>query len=370
MINKEHLSLRFLLVVFFIILAAMIFAGLYPFNFFPSNRVQWLSNERGLYFDGAGIAYTEKADSVSLKKAVSVELLLKERRGSKNWGPREIFSFYDGFGAPSLLVGQWAGRIFIYSRFEKNKNQKWYRLFRTKHRFPRGKTHLVTITFDESEKAIYIDGQLINKKKVELNDRTHIEFSGSFFLGNSYRRKNGWYGEINGLVIYNRILLPDEIVTHSKEVFKKGVSGLAETPGCLALYPFDEGKGNTAKSILNKPRPFYIPDNLNSHGLSLLSLSLKDMRFPGFYKADFFKNIAFFVLFGTLLSAIILKKYATGYLATFLLVALVGGVLSFVIEGFQVFLPTRFPGIADILSNILGSGVGVLLTFILLKEKS
>ena len=163
----------------------MIFAGLYPFNFFASNRVQWLSNENGLYFDGAGIAHTQNSDSVSLKKAVSVELLLKERRGSKNSGPREIFSFYDGSGAPTLLVGQWAGRIFVYSRFEKNKNLEWYRLFRTGHRFPRGKAHLVTITFDDSQKAIYIDGRLSNKKDVELKDRVHMEFSGNFLLGNS-----------------------------------------------------------------------------------------------------------------------------------------------------------------------------------------
>ncbi|MEA1949419.1 MAG: VanZ family protein [Thermodesulfobacteriota bacterium] len=370
MVNKEHLRLRFLLVAFFLLLAVMIFAGLYPFNFFPPNRVRWVSNEPGLYFDGAGIAYTDTAESISLKKAVSVELLLKERRGSKNWGPKEIFSLYDGAASPSLLVGQWAGRIFIYSRFEKNEGHKWYRLFRTKHRFPRGKAHLVTVTFDESEKAIYIDGQLSNRKNVELNDRTHIEFSESFLLGNSHRGKNGWWGEIKGLAVYNRILLPDEIVTHSRKVFQKGVSGLAETPGCLALYPFDEGEGNTAKSILGKPRPFSFPVSLNALGVTILSLPHKDMRFYFFYEADFLKNIVFFVLFGILLTAIILKKYATGYFATFLIVTLTGGLLSCVIEGLQLFLPTRVPGMADISGNILGSGLGMLVTFIILKEKS
>jgi VanZ family protein len=370
MINKELLSLRFLLVPFSIILAAMIFAGLYPFNFFPPNRVQWLSNEPGLYFDGYGIAYTDKAVSISLKKALSVELLLKERRGSKNWGPREIFSFYDGPVSPSLLVGQWDGRIFVYSRFEKSEEQNWYRLFSTKHRFPRGKAHLVTVTFDESEKAIYIDGQLRNRKKVELNDRAHIEFSGSLLLGNSHRGKNGWRGEIKGLAVYNRILLPEEIVTHSREIFQKGVSGLTETLGCLALYPFDEGKGNTAKSILSKPRPFSIPMSLNALGRSTLSLPIKDMRFYVFNnKADFLKNTVFFVLFGSLLSAIILKKHATGYFITFMIVTLAGGLLSCIIEGLQLLLPTRDPGMADILSNILGSGLGMQLTFIILKQK-
>jgi VanZ family protein len=93
------------------------------------------------------------------------------------------------------------------------------------------------------------------------------------------------------------------------------------------------------------------------------------LRYNVFKKADFLKNIAFFVLFGTLLSAIILKKYATGYFATFLLVALAGGLLSCVIEGFQLFLPSRSPGIADILSNTIGSGLGVLVTLIILRVK-
>ena len=84
------------------------------------------------------------------------------------------------------------------------------------------------------------------------------------------------------------------------------------------------------KEIL--PRAFRInlalllfPVSLNTTGLSILSLPHKDMRFYGFNRADFLKNIVFFVLFGTLLSAIILKKFATGYLATFLIVTLTGG---------------------------------------------
>jgi glycopeptide antibiotics resistance protein len=369
MIDKVHLSLRILLIAFFLILVAMIFAGLYPFNFFPPNRVQWLSNKPGLYFDGAGIAYTTGAEALSIKKAVSVELLLKERSGSRNWGPKEIFSFYDGPISPSLLVGQWDGRIFIYSRFEKNEGQKWYRLFRSGHRFPRGKAHLVTVTFSESEKAIYINGKLENRKKVKLKDKTHIEFAGNLLLGNSHRAKNGWNGEIKGLALFNRILQPNEIAKHSMKVSQNGVDSLADTSGCLALYLFDEGKGKTAKSILSKPRPFYIPLGLNALNLSMFGLPYKDMRFYEFNKRDFQKNIAFFVIFGSLLSAIILKKYATGYLTAFLSVTLAGGLLSCVIESIQLFLPTRSPGIADILSNILGSVFGVLVTFILVKSQ-
>jgi VanZ family protein len=369
MIKKEHLSFRSLPIAFFIILAAMIFAGLYPFNFFQPNRVQWLSNEPGLYFDGVGIAFTEKAASISLKKAASIELLLKERRDSKNWGPREIFSFYDGAVSPSLLVGQWNGRIFIYSRFENNESDKWYRIFRIQGRFPREKDHLVTVTFDAFEKAIYIDGRLENKQNVVLKSKSDIAFSGRFMLGNSPILKNGWYGEIKGLAIYNRILSPEEIAMHSRAVFKKGMHALAETPGCLALYPFDEGKGKTAGSILGDIRPFSIPESLNARGYFLkLIVPHNNMRSEGFNTSDIIRNIIFFVPFGALLSAVILRKYTIGYAASFLIVILAGGLLSFMIESLQLFLPSRVPGISDILSNMVGSALGMLFSFFMLRR--
>lgn len=370
MANKEQLNLRFLLVTFFVLLATMIFAGLYPFNFLPPNRVQWVQNEPGLYFDGAGIAYTDRKKSISLKRAVSIELLLKERRGSRNWGPKEIFSLYDGPGSPSLLVGQWARRIFIYSRFEKNKGHEYYRLFRTKNRFLKGESHLVTVTFDENEKAIYIDGQLSNKRGVELNDRVQIQFSGGFLIGSSPRGEYGWRGEIKGLAAYNRILKPDEIAKHSREAIQTGMSVLVKKPGCIALYPFKEGEGNIAKDILSKHRPFIIPVSRNTLGMTMLNLPFKDMRFFGYSKIDLLKNIIFFVPFGIMLSVIIIKKYNTSYFVTFLIITSVGGILSCVIEGFQVYIPGRIPGIADIFGNILGSVFGMLITFIILKHKN
>ena len=365
MANKVHLSLRFLLVVFSLIIAAMIVVTIYPFNFFPPNRVQWLPNEPGLYFNGNGITHTSEAELLCQRKAVSIELLLKERLGSKNYGPREIFSFYDGSASPSLLVGQWNGRIFLYSRFDKKESDKWYRLFQTKERFPRGKAHLVTITFGEGEKAIYIDGLLNDRKKVEINDPTSIKFSGRYLLGNSPELRNGWWGEVKGLAIYNRILLPEEVATHSKKVTRNGMIGLSETSGCLSLYPFDEGEGNTAKSILGNSRPFFIPTSRNAFAQTILSLPDRDMSIESFPVADFLRNIIFFMPFGILLTVIILKKYAIGYFAIVLLVSLTGGLLSYLIEYLQLFLPTRSSGLQDVFGNILGSELGMLVALTL-----
>jgi VanZ family protein len=189
-------------------------------------------------------------------------------------------------------------------------------------------------------------------------------------LGNSPILKNGWYGEIKGLALYDRILAPEEIAMHSSTVFKKGMRGLAGTPGCLALYPFDEGKGKTAGSILGDSRSFSIPESLNAWGHLKLRLPHHNMRSKRFNTSDIIRNIIFFVPFGALLSAIILKKYTIGYAATFLIVILAGGLFSFMIESLQLFLPSRWPGIADVFSNMLGSGIGISSTFMMLKEKS
>ena len=109
---------------------------------------------------------------------------------------------------------------------------------------------------------------------------------------------------------------------------------------------------------------------LNALALTTLSLPYKDMRFYDFNKMDFEKNILYFVPFGILLTAIILKKYVTCYFPTLLIVPLAAGIFSFAIEYLQLFLPTRGAGMADILSNILGSGFGMLVTFIVLKSKN
>jgi hypothetical protein len=363
MANNENIGLRFYLVAFFLLLVVMLIATFYPFSFCPPNGVKWLSNKPGLYFNGHGIAYTDRGKSVYETKAVSVELWLKERFGSKNWGPREIFSFYDGSASPSLLVGQWGGRVFLYSRFENNEGGKWYRLFRTKYRFPRGKPHLVTVTLGRGEKAIYIDGELNDKRGTKIHDTVNVKFYGRLMLGNSPMGKNGWWGEIKGLAIYNRVLLPKEIIAHTTKVFQKGMRELAETPGCLALYLFDEGEGNSAESIVGEPRRICMPTSRTPLIATMFSLPHTDMRIDSLPVADFLKNIIFFLPFGILLSTIILWKYSISYFITFLVVTIAGSLLSLSIEFLQLFLPARTSGIADVLSNMVGSGLGVLVAY-------
>ena len=182
-------------------------------------------------------------------------------------------------------------------------------------------------------------------------------------LGNSPTMKNGWWGEIKGLAIYNRVLLPKEIIAHSAEVFQKGMRGLTEMPGSLAVYPFEEGEGNRTESIVGASRRFCIPSSRTSLAATVFNLPHMDMRIEHLPVADFLNNIIFFFPFSILFSVIILRKYSVGYLVTFLVVIFAGGLLSLAIEFLQLFLPTRTSGIADVLGNMVGSGLGVLVAY-------
>lgn len=129
--KRQYVFLSF----FLLLLSLMLSVTLYPYNFSPeATGPTWLTEETGIYFNGEGIVYTKPGSKSPAYKQVSVELLLLERPGSENWGPREIFSFYDGKAKAPLLIGQWAGSIFLYSRFELHSGNEWYKFFRSTKR--------------------------------------------------------------------------------------------------------------------------------------------------------------------------------------------------------------------------------------------
>lgn len=352
--------LRILWVLFSLTVGFIVAATLYPFHFLrPVNDAIWLPESPGLYFNGRGIAYTEEVPTIPLQQGISVEILLKERPGSKNWGPKEIISFYDGYASPSLLVGQWGGHLFFYSRFESNNKKIWYKRFRSKNRLTRRKPQLVTFTFDRREKALYINGELSNRERSNIS-REEEFFSGRLIIGNSPAGGAGWWGEIQGLAVYDRALMASEAEKHNVLVAQKGMPGLAGE-GCLLLYTFEEGEGKTVGNIIGEANPFYVPD----HRVAFIKtiLNLRNMRtdlLSGQPMEDFVANIFFFIPYGILLSLLLFRRFSLGPFLTIIIVVFSGGFLSITVETIQFFLPSRAPAITDVISNMLGSGVGCL----------
>ncbi len=340
------------------LLTAIFFITLNPFNFRPDNGVHWISGGTGIYFDGQGIAYTEpvfSSDDFQAPKSISIELCLKERRNSKNWGPRDIFSFYDGSAKPSLLISQWGGKIYLRSRFEKNSDLYSLKKDKRSRHFSRGKIHFVTVTFDDIEKAIYIDGMLIEKEETALRKSNFEGFAGRLLLGNSYNVDRGWMGELRELALYDRVLNSKEVARHYDIFRQEGIQSLIDTPGLITFYPFNEGSGNIAHSLVKDSPSVHVP-------LKCISFKEAFFHIPDHWITDFILNIILFIPLGSVLVLSYNHIGITNPITCIIAVVFTCSLLSISIEISQLYIPGRAASIMDVVSNIAGTMLGSVST--------
>ncbi len=341
-----------LLFILTFLLTIILLITLYPFNFYPDNGIHWISGGTGLYFDGQGIAYTDPvfgSGDFQAPRALSIELCLKELRDSRNWGERNIFSLYDGSAKPSLLISEWGGQIYLRSRLE----EKFYSLKKDRRSrpFSRGKRHFVTCTFNDVEKAIYIDGILIEKKEISLQKGGFEGFSGMLLLGNSYNVSHGWMGELRGLAMYDRVLDAKEVAHHYAVSRKEGMQALSNAPGLKVLYPFNEGSGNTSRNIVNDSLPVHVPLKCTSFKGAFFHLPTRWMR-------DFIFNIMLFIPLGSILVLICNQRGIKNSVTCIISAVVACGLLSLCIEISQLYIPGRAASIIDVVSNTAGAMLG------------
>jgi len=363
------MGLKPLLLLFFVLLITMLAITLYPFNFFKPNGVKFLQNSPGIYFNGEGIMYTKRVFDIT-QREISIEILLTERKNSKNWGAREIFSIYAQQASPYVLIGQRGNKLFVYNRFAKGNSEKWYKqLF---FNIPtKGKAYLLTVLINKNRRAVYVNGELRSEQAISLSDLEGTEFSGQFILGNSPDFKSGWMGEIRGLAVFNRVLSDEEISQHSSVASQGDISELAKAAGSIALFPFKKGEGRGVENIVDPGKPIFIPQYTHSIPNTIFHIPYKDMRLGSLIGPplkDFVINIFFFLPFGMLISLIFYQNINVSFILIFLSAVLSGCILSFLIEFMQTFLISRTSAITDIISNTLGSAIGSLFAFYIRQD--
>jgi glycopeptide antibiotics resistance protein len=95
-------------------------------------------------------------------------------------------------------------------------------------------------------------------------------------------------------------------------------------------------------------------------GRSCVQGAIRIDSFPHLYVIDVLLNIPGFIPLGFIL-CVYLSLVRTPWNAI-LSAALAGGILSFVIEVLQAYIPQRISGTTDIITNTLGTVLGAVLT--------
>jgi hypothetical protein len=215
---------------------------------------------------------------------------------------------------------------------------------------------LVTITSGEAGTATYADGRLI--KRVANFAISNQDLTGQFVIGNAPTTAYSWSGQLKGLAIYDRELSTSEVSQSSADWTEGSHLDSVKRDGAAARYLFDEGNGNVVRNQVDESTDLLIPERFFVLHPQFLERPWDEYR-PGW---RYWKNIAINVVgfiplgffFYAYLSRVRQSKHPVA-----LTIAL-GFAVSLTIEVLQAFLPTRDSGMTDLVTNTLGTTVGVM----------
>lgn len=123
------------------------------------------------------------------------------------------------------------------------------------------------------------------------------------------------------------------------------------------LYLMDERGGSTIHDTIRPAADLVIPTYYTVLGKIALEPIWNEVEFSGSFARSTLKNIIGFVPLGV---CCYLFAFIGEWKRSILKILLVGFSVSITIESFQIFLPTRDSGTTDLLTNTLGTWIGIL----------
>lgn len=330
-------------------LCGVLVAGLWPFHS-PKNQVHWLENENGLRVGRYGtILSSGLLESASSDRpSCSLEIWLKP---ASAWKAGTIVAFYNPSTHRQFSLEQNYTDLALQRDIgdgSQQTNLNIDEVFRREQVF-------ITVTSDGRDTTVYIDGHLVTRSlRFGL---TLQDLAGKLILATSPLQGNSWPGQLRGLAIYKDELTADEVGRHYQGWTQKGKPNISDNE--LALYLFDEHTGKAIHNQVRSETDLYIPDRYLVVHQTLLEPPLKEFHRQRSYLNNVFINVAGFIPLGFCFGAYFtsVRQVKHGVLATIVF----GAIISLTIEILQAHLPTRDSGVTDLMTNTLGTGVGVAL---------
>ncbi len=338
-------------------------AGLWPFNFFPKNEVQWLKERNGIHFYGRGIIFgppptNNPSPPLFPGGPVTIELWLQPDTEPGSSLPR-ILSIYDARDGEDFFIGQWKSELILLKRTLNAEGKVSYREVGVANALPLGQRRLIAITSDRRKTSIYIDGRLEkhfpNLTLVPIDEKN----ANQIVLGNSPTGKEYWKGFLFGLAIYHDSLSSDIITQNYQNWISGKPPSIIKSVNQPIIFPFAESPEAIIKDQLNR-HTLLMPNRFPIIQKVILEPPWKDFRWKLYYFEDAFINIIGFIPLGFFIFAWARNKFKSNR-NSFLLVITLGFLLSFLIEITQSYLPSRNSQLIDILTNVLGTFLGAII---------
>lgn len=335
----------------------MFCAALWPFNPNPENKVAWLKNEDGLEFGRAGTLFSsgEFGSGRGGEGFCTLEIWLVPEFTQTRHSVM-IFAFYLDQFPEQFMVRQLRDSFFVSTDLRSDHSQLNAAEIEVKQAFRKDTKVFLTITSGPRGTSVYKDGALVdNSTRFGLSCRN---FSGELVIGNSPVSYNPWQGKLLGLAIYHQELKPSQVLRHYLMWQRGTISNDAQADPTIALYSLGERQGRTVHNMVGEGPDLYIPATIKIWEKPLLQTPWKEFSADRGYLYDAMVNVFGFVPFGFFVSACIA---ASGYRRRGAVTAIaLGALVSVIIEVLQKFIPVRDSGMTDVITNTIGTSIGVL----------
>lgn len=354
---------RTLITVLLLICAAIVVAGLWPFDFHPENNVRLLREEKGIRLFGVGNARSREpfslSDTVFRNGSFSLEILVRPHQEPSHDVPAMI-SLCDRSGKQYLFIGQWKSTLIIRSPGRSSPPSRRYREIGVADALRRDQTRLITVTASENETVIFLDGDHVQSFPRHSLLPGPDRHTGYLVIGNVRSGDTFWSGDLLGLRIYDRALQKHEVRLYARQWPKTALQPSTMKQGIIAEYDFD-----------HRDSPFVV----NRSG-SLPDLAIADafqpvrrarLQFPRARDwwtvpaaVDVFINVAGFVPFGFFFSLLLRRSSPLSARHAGFAAVAAGAAISLAIEVTQTYLPPRDSSAADLVFNVLGTIIGAI----------
>lgn len=336
------------------VLGIILTAGLWPFHV-PANHVEWLKSGNGLEFGGQGSVVSSGAmRGGGLAGASGTLEIWLEPAHSASSGTILSFEGWAHLGEP-LSLHQKGDALGIRRNNVDPQGISRTALFFVDGVFQEKKPVFVTVSLDSQETSVYVNGVLL---EVFPHSLAWNDLTGRMVLANSATDNDSWPGKIFGLALYREQLTASQIAGDYVSWMAKGNPGQAAARGAAALYLFDEHGGAVVHNRLDPAKDLTIPKHYFILHPGFMLAPWKEYRPTWSYWQDCGINIAGFVPFGFCVLAYLCLTRVVKHPGT--TTVMLGLFTSLTIELLQVFLPTRSSGTTDVITNTLGTAIGVM----------
>jgi hypothetical protein len=336
------------------ILIAIILAGtLWPYNLFPPNRVTWLVGANGIEFKRAGVVVSNHPlETPEGGEACSLEVLVHPATTDVE---KTILSFYTQKNSRQFRLRQEENTLVIAREFVDAPRKAELSRLGVAETFAPNELALITITSGPHGTIIYKNGRRFDSYSTFRISPT--DFSGQIVLGTSAADYDPWEGQVRRLALYAKELTPEEALHHYVD-FRASRAAPPDLNGVLAFYDFSERTGRHIHNAVLAGPDLQIPQIFRVPEKPLLASPRKEFAMTRRYVRSVLLNTVMFVPLGFVFCVywLLTQNYWQAVVSAILGAAL----LSTIIEVLQAYIPLRFSGMTDILTNTVGAGLGAL----------